>query len=169
MAHTGVCVGGGQTVEAKGHAYGVILSQLAGAGWTHWARLREENADTGNTSDVTVDTSKTQGGIRMSNLAGYLCTVSNLKTGTTKLNVRSSASDAADKTAILSAGNQVTCLSDDGTWAKITTEAGVTGYCMSRYLTATRAVSTDKDRLTLLEARVAALELKVLGASQADG
>ena len=166
MAHTGVCIGNGQAVEAKGHAYGVILSALAGAGWTHWACLNEGNAVTGNVSD---DTSDTQGGVRVSNLAGYLCAVAGLKTGTTKLNVRAAASDTADKAAVLNAGDQVTCLSDDGSWAKITTSAGVTGYCMSKYLTAVRALSTDGDRLTLLEARVAALEVKVLGASQADG
>ena len=40
---------------------------------------------------------------------------------------------------------------------------------MSRYLTVLRVNSTDIDRMTLLEARVAALEVKVLGASQADG
>ena len=168
MQHTGVCLGDGTVSEARGHAYGVIQSQLAAYGWTHWGRLDESRAVA--TDDVDTDTNTTEGGNTVSIIAGTVCVVSGLKTGTTKLNVRATASETADKVAIISAGDQATCLSDDGSWAKITTAAGVTGYCMSKYLTAvTKAPSTDSERLTLLEARVAALEIKVLGASQADG
>lgn len=35
MQHTGLYIGGGQVVEAKGHACGVVLSAMPG-GWTHW-------------------------------------------------------------------------------------------------------------------------------------
>ena len=34
--HVGVYIGGGVVVEAKGHKYGVIKSNLAGGGWTKW-------------------------------------------------------------------------------------------------------------------------------------
>lgn len=167
MQHTGICLGDGTAAEARGHAYGVIVSQLSDYPWTHWARADESGATGTNEAGSTDDG---EGETTMSTLAGNLCTVANLKDGTTKLNVRATASTGAAKVAVISAGAQVTCLTDDGTWAKITTDSGVTGYCLSKYLTAVSATDTsDATRLTLLEARVATLELKVLGESQADG
>ena len=169
MQHTGVCVGDGHAVEAKGHAYGVIQSALAGAGWTHWGRLDESKA-VGTAADAaTTTTTTTEGGNTMSNLAGYICAVNGLKTGTTKLNVRATASDTGNKLGTVSAGEQVTCLNDDDVWAHVRTTAGLTGYCLSKYLKAVQAVSIGSDRLALLEARVAALEVTVNGASGADG
>lgn len=37
MQHTGVGVGGGMVVDARGTAYGVIMSMMSSYGWTHWA------------------------------------------------------------------------------------------------------------------------------------
>lgn len=37
MTHTGVYIGGGYAVEARGHAYGVV--KTARSTWTHWAAL----------------------------------------------------------------------------------------------------------------------------------
>ena len=39
MSHTGVYVGGGYAVEARGHAYGVVKTKVASRSWTHWAAL----------------------------------------------------------------------------------------------------------------------------------
>ena len=36
MEHIGVYIGGGQVIEARGHAYGVVQTALRGRGWTHW-------------------------------------------------------------------------------------------------------------------------------------
>lgn len=36
MVHVGVYIGGGQVIEARGHAYGVVQTALKGRGWTHW-------------------------------------------------------------------------------------------------------------------------------------
>ncbi len=171
MQHTGVCLGDGTVSEARGHAYGVIRSQLTAYGWTHWGRLDESRAAATTTETQTNPTTETEGVNQVSSLAGYLCTVSGLKTGTSKLNIRSSMDDTANnKIGTVSSGEQVTCSADTGTWATVKTSAGVTGYCKSQYLTAVSKVETaDSDRLTLLESRVAALEVKVLGTSQADG
>ena len=39
--HTGIYIGGGETVDARGHAYGVIRKQLSQYKWTHYAVPRE--------------------------------------------------------------------------------------------------------------------------------
>ena len=37
--HIGVYIGGGQVVEAMGTKYGVVKTELAGRGWTHWLKI----------------------------------------------------------------------------------------------------------------------------------
>ena len=39
MTHTGVSVGHGEEVDARGHAYGVVRRPISGTSFTHWARL----------------------------------------------------------------------------------------------------------------------------------
>lgn len=36
--HVGVYIGGGYVIEARGHAFGVVRTKLAGRGWTHWGK-----------------------------------------------------------------------------------------------------------------------------------
>lgn len=36
MGHVGVYIGNGQVIEARGHAYGVVQTPLAGRGWAYW-------------------------------------------------------------------------------------------------------------------------------------
>lgn len=38
MGHVGVYIGGGYVVEAMGHAYGVVRTQLSGRGWGFWGK-----------------------------------------------------------------------------------------------------------------------------------
>lgn len=71
--HVGVYVGGGRVVEARGHAYGVVETELNQRGWTKWAYIPEisytssgsPSSQTGNSSSsqtgfstVTIDASK---------------------------------------------------------------------------------------------------------------
>lgn len=37
--HVGVYIGGGKVIEARGHAYGVVETNLVGRGWTSWGKL----------------------------------------------------------------------------------------------------------------------------------
>ena len=108
----------------------MIRSQLAAYGWTHWGELDESK--TGGTPTDDGDTAPMGGENTMSNLAGNICTPGNLKTGTTKLKMRASASDTADVLTNISVGDEVTCLNDNGTWAQVRTTDGVTGYCMKQ-------------------------------------
>ncbi len=38
MGHVGVYIGGGQVIEARGHAYGVVESRLQDGNWTKWGQ-----------------------------------------------------------------------------------------------------------------------------------
>lgn len=37
--HVGVYIGGGKVIEAKGHAYGVVETNLVGRGWKNWSYI----------------------------------------------------------------------------------------------------------------------------------
>ena len=43
--HIGVYIGGGQVVEAMGTKYGVVKTELASRGWTHWLKIPYINYD----------------------------------------------------------------------------------------------------------------------------
>ena len=43
--HIGVYIGGGQVIEAMGTKYGVVKTELAGRGWTHWLKIPYINYD----------------------------------------------------------------------------------------------------------------------------
>lgn len=43
--HIGVYIGNGQVVEAMGTRYGVVKTELAGRGWTHWLKVPYINYD----------------------------------------------------------------------------------------------------------------------------
>lgn len=37
--HIGIYIGGGKVIEAMGTKYGVVETELAGRGWTHWLKV----------------------------------------------------------------------------------------------------------------------------------
>ena len=45
FGHIGVYIGGGEVIEAMGTRYGVVKTQLAGRGWTHWLKIPGINYD----------------------------------------------------------------------------------------------------------------------------
>ena len=62
MGHVGVYIGGGEVVEAMGHAYGVVKTKLAGRGWAYWGMPEwidygEENEGSTPQSAVPADSS----------------------------------------------------------------------------------------------------------------
>lgn len=38
--HVGVYIGGGKVIEARGHTYGVVMTNLSQRGWTHYGKLK---------------------------------------------------------------------------------------------------------------------------------
>ena len=43
--HIGVYIGHGEVIEAMGTRYGVVKTQFAGRGWTHWLKIAYINYD----------------------------------------------------------------------------------------------------------------------------
>ena len=65
MGHVGVYIGGGEVVEAMGHAYGVVKTRLAGRGWAYWGMpdwISYEDSGAVETPSAVSGGSSTQGG-----------------------------------------------------------------------------------------------------------
>ena len=39
LGHVGIYVGNGKVIEARGHKYGVVETNLVGRGWKQWGKL----------------------------------------------------------------------------------------------------------------------------------
>lgn len=39
LGHVGVYIGNGKVIEARGHKYGVVETNLVGRGWKQWGKL----------------------------------------------------------------------------------------------------------------------------------
>lgn len=61
-AHTGIYIGNGETVDARGHAYGVIRKQLSQYKWTHWAIPRGMDEEQGGREVIYSAVVTTQSG-----------------------------------------------------------------------------------------------------------
>ena len=124
-AHTGCYIGGGETVDARGHAYGTIRGKLSGYKWTHWA------IPAGMEQDEPAEQTGGDGVI-------YSAIVT---TASGSLNVRSGPGTKYPRTGSLPKGERVDVLMEydldgDGTpeWAFIGGD-GKQGYVSLAYLT----------------------------------
>ena len=112
MGHTGVALGDGSCVHAKGHDYGVVREGIAAYGrWTHWAipeGLYTEIIDTSGEEEV------------------YEVTGTNVA-------LRRGMSTATDVITRIKTGTQVEGRSIGGAWIAVTYK-GDRGYMMAEYL-----------------------------------
>lgn len=140
MAHTGVCLGDGTCVHARGTACGVVRQDMDSYPWTHWAspwRISGERPK----EEESVDTRQVIGG---------------------RLALRAAASASGAVLRWLPDGTCVQVLEETGAWCRVET-GGETGWCMAQYLQKT-APAQDKvcislpraDALRLLNALKAA-------------
>lgn len=141
MQHTGLALGDGTCVHARGTAYGVIQQPLAGYAWTHWASPWEtlKTPEKGEESEMeyAIVSAQSGGTVRMRSGPGQnYGTLANIPIGT--------------RVEVLNSGTE---------WSLIRHE-GATGYMMSQYLNAAEAAQalTTDQRLEALEKRVQALE-----------
>ena len=66
--HVGVYIGNGEVIEARGHAYGVVKTKLAGRGWTTWGKcpfITYEGKATTTKKEETKQPAKTSSKITM--------------------------------------------------------------------------------------------------------
>lgn len=117
MAHTGLALGDGTCVHARGTAYGVVRQKMTEYAWTHWAVPRAAgNAEGANGMSETENLYTVTGG---------------------RLALRPAADTGSGLLLWLPDGARVRSLAQAGQWRQVCyTKDGVThtGWCMSRYL-----------------------------------
>jgi len=113
MQHTGVALGDGTCVHARGTAYGVVRQKMSEHAWTHWAIPKweevEKEGDAMYQAYVTADTGST-------------------------VNMRSSPARSGSIVIQVPLETVVDVLAVDGSWSKIREPGGKTGWMMSAYL-----------------------------------
>lgn len=140
MQHTGLYLGDGTVIDARGTKYGVVHQARNKYAWTHyaipkgWGDAEEEKGE-----DQTVQTM-----------------VVTAYSGST-VNLRTRSDKAAPVLAKVPIGETVQVLSVEDGWATIQRD-GVTGYMMAQYLKQGEASPTLEERVKQLEERVTALE-----------
>lgn len=117
--HVGVYIGGGQVIEARGHAYGVVQTRLANRGWTRW----------GQPSWLTYDTTPGSGTNTDNSTEGKSVTI------TLKELARGSTGTAVTKLQIMLKGLGYDCGVVDGSFGAMT-EAAVKSYQRAKGLVA---------------------------------
>ena len=141
MQHTGLYLGDGTVIDARGTKYGVVHQAREKYDWTHyavpkgWGGAKEEKGE-----DETMQTM-----------------VVTANSGST-VNLRLRPDKAASVLAKVPIGEAVQVLGMEDGWATIQRD-GVTGYMMAQYLKAQGEASpTLEERVKQLEERVAELE-----------
>lgn len=146
MQHTGLALGDGACVHARGTAYGVVHQPVNGYAWTHWASPwegpetpeKEEESGMSYTAKVIAESGHT---------------------------VRMRSGPGKSYTPVLSVpvGMEVEVLAPGEEWSQIRVD-GEDGYMMSQYLEKADGGTLPADeRLAALEKRVAALEERQKG------
>lgn len=157
MEHVGLYIGGGEVIDARGSAKGVMRGTLESYGrWTHWGRL--EDVDYGESETESPATNKVK----------WRATVK------TKTGNGISLWDTPLKSASVQRvpeGATVDVLYEAGNGFVLAFYNGVLGYADAGYLVRESGSAGDfganSDRLEALEERVSALE-KILGVTECE-
>lgn len=143
MAHTGVCLGDGTCVHARGTAYGVVRQGMDSYPWTHWA---SPWASTGGIPD----------GSEGDRLEGSYRAVVTAESGST---VRVRATPRGQVLEALKLGAEVAVLEEADGWCRIAYGEGKSGFMDGRFLR--RAEEADSISLETLAERVAEIEKRL--------
>lgn len=123
MQHTGLYIGDGEVVEARGTDRGVIISAFSSYPWTHYALPAYSDATT--VSDIPAMPSLTENAL-------YDAEVINVKEG---LNFRTSPINVTNTIMLLLLGSVVEVLQENcGNGFSKVRYQGIVGYCTRNYL-----------------------------------
>lgn len=143
MQHTGLALGDGTCIHARGTAYGVVRQAVSGYAWTHWASLWDWPGTPEKGENNMVYTAKVVA-----------------DSGST-VRMRSGPDKSYATVLSVPVGTMVEVLEAGTEWARIRA-AGEEGYMMAQYLEKTEPETPTVDnRLEALEKRVAAIEEKM--------
>ena len=133
-SHVGVYIGNDYVVEAKGHAYGVVMTKFSSGGWKYWAQYSLITDDTSKPEPQPEPTPEPQP-TRDKHSDDYA--------GIWKVTAHSGlwlrAFPNGEKITCIPFNKHVNCSGDyqtasDGEWLKVTYD-GMTGYSFKSYLT----------------------------------
>ena len=130
MQHTGVYLGNGYVMDARGSATGVIYSKLGSFPWTHWA-IPEGLYDNNNIVSDTED--NTQEVLKVAYQAKIVATSGNT------VRLRAGTSTGAAVLAAVPVGSLVDVLEDGNEWCRLIYN-NISGYMQKQFLEKT---STD--------------------------
>lgn len=141
MSHTGVAIGDGTCIHARGTAYGVVRQGMSEHAWTHWASPWDGTEREDEQVNLTDKIFEVTGG---------------------RLALRESDNSGAAIMFWMPNGANVTVLEDRGEWCKVRYDKdGIPymGYCMKKYLREVTDAPIDADTVTVVLQRADALRL----------
>lgn len=119
MGHTGVYLGDGTAVDARGHAHGVVHRALDDVKWTHWAMLKGQELTEGGEKEET-------------SMVKY-------KVTGTRLALREKPTTSAAVLLRMETGTVIEGEKHNAEWVKVA-YGGKVGYSMVKYLQAMEPV-----------------------------
>lgn len=157
MEHVGLYIGGGEVIDARGSAKGVVRGTLESYGrWTHWGRLEDVDYSESEAESPATNKVKWSATVRTKTGNGISLWDTPLKSASVQRVPEGAAVDV-----LYEAGNGFVLASYDG----------VLGYADAGYLVRESGSAGDSDantdRLEALEERVSALE-KILGVTECE-
>ena len=125
MGHTGVYLGDGTVIDARGHSAGVVHRELSDVAWTHWAILNGQELTKPDISDKQEE-----------NTMKYVVTGN-------RLALRSKPNASASVLDRMNTGTVVDAVTVDNEWVKIT-YGGKVGYSMVKYMQAIEPIENEE-------------------------
>lgn len=127
MSHVGVYIGDGKVIEAKGHAYGVVMSNLDSK-WTHWGQCNLITEDVAPTPQPTPEPTPTPTPAPTPSTQNY-----KVKTNGSTLALRVAPNAKAALICWMPNGSKVTVDRSQDGWNH-TTYKGKTGWAYGKWM-----------------------------------
>lgn len=117
MGHTGVYLGDGTVIDARGHSAGVVHRKLDDVNWTHWALLKAQEIEEEPVQETVKEESE----------------MVNYKVTGTRLALREKPSTTSAVLTRMDTGTVIQGEATNADWVKVSYN-GLTGYSMAKYL-----------------------------------